>query len=838
MGKKSKKVKESTPSTQSENNYLQLFEKPVFIAGFFFLLLIILVALYQPLVFEGLEPGGSDAISSVARTHQLKMWEEKTGHYPLWNPYMFGGMPTYHRFPPKVWSIDTVLLKLDFLTDWRIWYFLLGALGLFLLVKFFGLSAPVAMLAATAFILMPHFQALVLVGHSAKFRAIMWMPWVLLSFLWLMRKQNFLAMLLFSLALALQFRTQHYQIIFYTLLVILFTGIPQLYQIIKEKQWKVFLKISAISVGALLIAILVVAQNLFSIREYTPYSTRGGYAISIQKDKETEQDQKGVGFDYATNWSYSVSEWWNLVIPKFHGGTSSERYTGDAVSAWKNRVLPTYWGTMPFTQSYEYMGIIIIFFALIGVIFLWEKWEVKSLTFLTIFALMLSLGKNFDILYKLFFYYFPYFDKFRAPVMILTLVMFTVTLLAAFGLSFIMHANLGRPEVLKRLYFVMGLFVVLMVIPLALGSTFSLTHTGEANQYSQEVINLLKKVRLEMLINSSLLSLIFLLTAIISIWAVMKNWLRREYILGILLAVIITDFLILNVPYLKGKFVDTKRIHQQYAANAIDQEIMKDKSLYRVYPFAQLFGDVRWLYHHQSIGGYSPAKLQLIQEIVDNCLYQKIEGPYPINWNVINMLNAKYMILNQQINSPRLKAVAALPEQKLFAYQNVSHLPRAFFVGNYRLLPDGEERLRELNNPEFDPAETAILEEKPEVDINIPDSIKVEISSFTPEEILLKVYTDKQALLVLSEMHYPPGWHAVLNDSEQLKIYKTNHLLKSVIVPAGQHSIKFYFRPSAYYAGLNISLISIVMIYVLILVFIYKTYGTEIQQLIKNRRID
>ena len=838
MGKKSKKVKESSHPDQSNSSYMQFLEKPILIVGFFILLLIILIALYKPLVFDGLEPGGSDAISSVARTHQLKMWEEKTGQYPLWNPYMFGGMPRYHRLPPKVWSIDTILIKLDFLADWRIWYFLIGALGLFLLVKFFGLSAPIAMLAATTFVLMPHFQALVVVGHYAKFRAIMWMPYVLLSFLWLMRKQNFLAMLLFSLALALQFRTQHYQIIFYTFLVIVFTGIPQIYHMVRKKQWKVFAKSFALSLAALLIAILVVAQNLFSIREYTPYSTRGGYAISIQEGDETQQDQKGVGFDYATNWSYSISEWWNLIIPKFHGGTSNELYSGDAVPSWKNRVLPTYWGTMPFTQSYEYMGILIVFFALIGVIFLWEKWEVKSLTFLTLFALLLSLGKNFDILYKPFFYYIPYFDKFRAPVMILTLVMFTLSLLAAFGLSFLVKGNLGQKEVLKRLYFVMGLFAILLAIPLAVGSTFSLTHSGEAQRYSQEVINLLKKVRLEMLINSTLLSLVFLLTAITSIWAVMKNWFRREYVLLILFGIIIIDFMILNVPYLKGKFVEPTRIHQQYTANSIDQEIKKDNSLYRVYPFGPLFSDVRWLYHHQSIGGYSPAKLQLIQEIVDNCLYQKIEESFPINWNVINMLNVKYMVLNQQINSPRLKLVAELPDQKLFAYLNKSHLPRAFFVGNYQLSPDGVERLKQLNNPDFQPDKTAILEEQPDGEILKPDSSYIEISTFAPEEINLNVYTDKPTLLVLSEIHYPPGWRAILDDSEEIKIYKTNHLLRSVFVPAGKHTIKFYFRPPAYYAGLNISFFSMVIIYVLIFVFLLKAYGSEIQQFIRSRFTD
>jgi len=838
MVKKSKKDKNLTKKEQigTQGSILESLDKPRFIFVFFIFLFVILAVLYKPMVFQGLEPGGSDAVSGIARTHQLQEWEQKTGKYPLWNPYMFGGMPTYHRLAPVIWSLDTILEKLDFLLDWRIWYFLAGALGLFLLVKFFGLSAPVAMLAAIAFVLMPHFQALVLVGHYAKFRALMWMPYVLLSFLFLTRKQTLLSMLLFSLALALQLRTQHYQIIFYTLLLIVFTGIPQLYTMIRKQQLKPLVRLSTLSIAAVVIAILVVAQNLFSIREYTPYSTRGGYAISIQDTKDAVEDQKGVGFDYATNWSYSVSEWWNLIIPKFHGGTSNEVYKGDAVPQWKNQELPTYWGTMPFTQSYEYMGIIVIFLALIGIIFQWHKWEVKSLTFLTMLALILSLGKNFDILYKLFFYYVPYFDKFRAPVMILTLVMFLFTVLAAFGLSFLLQADLRQKEVLKRLYILMGIFAFLLIIPLAFGSTFSLTHVGETQRYSQNIIENLKKVRLEMLINSSLLSLIFLVGAIVGILGIIRNWFRREYVWGILFSIIILDFMILNVPYLKGKFINSASAEQQYRANDIDQAIQKDDSLYRVFPFGPLFSDVHWVYHHQSIGGYSPAKLQVIQEIVDNCLYQNIEGKYPVNWNVLNMLNTKYMIMNQQINSSRLTMIAALPDQNLFAYQIKASFPRVYFVENYQVISDGVERLKFLNSPDFQPDRTAILEKKPAGEISIPDSSSIAITSFTPELITMNVYTDKEALLVISEIIYPPGWRAVLDESEELKIYKTNHLLRSVVVPVGAHTLKLYFEPKSYYAGLRVSLISLVTIYLLVLIFLLIQYRPALLAILKNRK--
>ncbi|GAB4363757.1 MAG: YfhO family protein [Calditrichia bacterium] len=826
--KKSKKQPPHPKSTLVETspNILDRLEQPKYILGFFILLFALLAFLYQPLVFEGKEPSGSDIITGIGKTKQLRVWEEKTGHYPLWNPYMFGGMPTYHRRGPQVWSIDTLLNKLDFLGDWRLWFFLAGALGIFFLVKYLGLSAAAGMFAALAFVLMPHFQALIIVGHFAKFRAIMFMPYVLLTTLLLIRRRDLLSMLLFALALALQFRIQHYQIMFYTLMLALFMGVPPLYQLIKEKKYALSGKVVGLTVAAGILALLIVSQNLLSIREYTPYSTRGGHAISIQESSETQQEKKGVGFDYATNWSYSLSEWWNLIIPKFHGGTSNEIYTGRAVPGWHGRELPTYWGSMPFTQSYEYLGILVVFLALVAILFQWNRWEVKSLTLLTALALLMSLGKNFAVLYRLFFYYVPYFDKFRVPMMILTLVMFTVPLLAAYGLSFLLRADLTRKEISQKFYILSALVVGLVLIPLLFGSSFALSQANEAQRYGQEILLNLKKVRLEMLRASTLTSLLYLVLGIGAVFAVQKKWLKAVYLPLIFLVIIGIDLMVLDKHYVDDKFLNPQLAEQQqYRRSLVDQALEKDPSLYRVFPLGRLFQDTRWSYRYQSIGGYSPAKLQTIQEIVENNLSKSVDGELPINWHVVDMLNGKYVFSNQPLpQTARLKLVASDPQQEIYAYQNSGALPRAFFVQKYQVISDGVERLQTLNQPGFDPRETAILEKELEVPLQAPDSSLIKITTYEPERIVLEVYTDRTALLVLSEMYYPKGWYAYLDGTHELEIYKTNHLLRSVVVPAGNHTLEFRFHPKSYYAGVRISLVSSLIIYILLLILLFKNY--------------
>lgn len=840
--KKKKKKQQITTPSKPHRSFLDSLENPKYILGFFVILFVVLAFLYKPMVFKGMEPGGSDIVSGIGKTHQLDVWKEKTGEYPLWNPFMFGGMPRYHRVGPQVWSVDTLLNKLDFLGDWRLWFFLAGALGVFLLVKYLGMSAAVGMVAATAFVLMPHFQALIVVGHFSKFRALMWMPYVLLTGLMFVQRRTILSALLFIMALALQFRTQHYQIMFYTLLLVLFMVLPFIYDLIKQKQWKFIGKLAGLSVGVGVLTILIVSQNLLTIQEYTPHSTRGGHAISIENQEnsnQTSKEAKGVGFDYATNWSYSVSELWNLIIPKFHGGTSNELYTGDAVPQLRNRKLPTYWGSMPFTQSYEYLGIVIVFLGLVGIIFQWHRKEVKSLTILTGLALLMALGKHFAPLYRLFFYYVPYFDKFRVPMMILTLVMFNMSVLAAFGLSFLLKMDYRSKETTQKIYILSGIFVVFVLIPLLFGSSFSLSKSGEAQRFGQQgeqIVEMLKKVRLEMLRDSALKSLIFLLLGVLGIFTVQKKWITSQALPVIFLLIIAVDLLILDAHYLDDNFIDPQRIEQrQYQLTRVDRAIQKDKSLYRVFPVGQLFEDTHWTYYYQSIGGYSPAKLQEIQEIRENNLYVNVTGNVPINWNMVDMLNGKYVISNQQLPSSRLRLIAADKDRKLYAYLNKDVLPRAFFVNNYQVIKDGVKRLRFMNTAAFDPGKTAILEQEPETAIKAPDSTYVEFTEYRPDRIGLRAYTDRPALLVLSEIYYPEGWRATLDGEERLKIYKTDHLLRSVILPAGEHQITMTFRPRAYYAGVRISLVSSLLVYVLLLGFLYTWYGRNLIERLKKK---
>lgn len=829
------------PSRSDAPTLLERLEEPKVIGVFFLLVFIGLVFLYKPIAIDGLDSQGGDVISNIGNTKQLKAIEAETGERPLWNAYMFAGTPIYHRLNAVSWSVDNFIWQIDPVLDWRVWYLFLGALGMFLLARYLGMNALTAMIASLAYILIPHSHALIVVGHFAKLRALMWMPFVLLTFLLMIERRNLLHMFLFTAAFALQMRTQHYQIIFYTLLLLAFSGMPTAWRLIRAGAWSTFGKAAAMLAASIVLVVLIVAQPLFITRDYTPYSTRGGNAVTLDGGEEG-RDTKGVGFEYATNWSYTLEEFWNLVVPRFHGGTSQELYTGDAVPQLRNRVLPTYWGELPFTQSYEYLSVILAFLALVGIVYQWKRPIVKSLTLLTVLALLLSLGKHFAPLYKLFFYYLPYFDKFRVPMMILTLVSFNACLLAGIGLHHLLANGLSGDRERKIFFGLTGGFLALLAIPWLFASSFDLAQADELQRYArqygspqqaQQLMEMLKAVRLEILTDSALRSLLFFaVSAGLLLWMVLKSG-NRMVVGGALLALVVIDLGSVSTDYLQDKFVDLDAIERRtYGETRLDQIVKSDTDPqpFRVLPpLRGVAQDSRYTYHYQSIGGYSAAKLQTIQDIITNNLVAGSEPGMPINLDVLNMLNGKYVFANNRWNHPALEYLGSTSDNGLHLFRNREVLPRAFFVDSVTVIPDGEKRLRFMNGDGFDPARLAILERDPETAVQAPDSSTATVSTFTPDQMVLDVYTDRTALLVVSEVYYPRGWTATLEDGTELPIYKTNHLLRSVVIPAGRHTLTMTFHPTTYYTGIWISWIGWIIVYAGLAFLLYRAYGDRLR---------
>ena len=830
MAKKKKPKSKNSSGETSLNTGIQLSERKQDII-FLSLITVFLVFLLKPLVIDGLSPQGVDVLASIGTNHQVNEWQDKTGETALWNPYVFAGMPRYQRLNPVTYSVDTILNALGLLLNNVFIYYLFAAIGMYLLLRFLKMKPAIAFAGSLFFILMPHYKSLYLEGHYAKFRALMLLPWVTISFVYFLEKRSLPGAALFALAFGTQIRTQHYQIVFYTGLMIFAIGIAPVIKDLIEKKYSVFAKTSLLILAAVFLAIFMSAQPLFLAKEYLPWSKRGKTTVSLSNPKESEliENSNGVSMQYATQWSTSPSEVFTWLVPHFYGGMSGEKYTGDAVKQLKGRIIPGYWGEMPFTQSYEYMGAITFLLAIIGLFYYRKNRLVISLSLFAGFLILLSFGRHAAWFYSLFYDYVPFFNKFRAPMMSVTVTFFIVALLAAFGFNALLTKfnEAFDPKKHKSLLIILGSFIGLGLLLWILGQSFSFISSSEG--YDEQTMQVLISIRKELFNNDIVRYLALILLSAIGIFVYVKKKLPFAALVFLLTVICVIDLVNIQNRVTKD-YIDLDKLEARYfQPSASDKYLLKDQEIYRVLPLQRLFGDNHYAYSHQNVGGYTPIKMYTMEEVIENNLKN---GNYP-NRNIMKMLNVKYIISQRPYDQPDLQLVVTDPEQKLYTYLYKDYRQRGFFVGKYEKIEDQFERLKELNNTGFNPDSTAILETDLDHDIAFPDSSYIKVTDFNPNKTAFSVYTDKQSLFVISENFYPPGWHVFLDEKRVEQVYRTNHTIQSIVVPPGKHKVELIFEPDSFSRNVLYASGSLTLIYLVLLSGLVKTFLDKKKQLME-----
>jgi hypothetical protein len=820
MAKKIKRTRIDKPAANpSPGKPVQLNHRT---QDYIFLALIttILLFLLKPMVIDGLSPQGVDVLASIGTNHKVAEWTKESGEKALWNPNVFAGMPRYQRIPAVTFSVDSVLNWLGRIFNNIFIYYLFGGIGAYLLLRYLKMSPIISFAGAILFILMPHYKSLYLEGHNTKLRALLLLPWISYTFLYFLDKRTLLGAALFALAFGTQIRTQHYQIVFYSGLLICAIGIYPILQDLMAKNYARFARSTVLIIAAVTLAIMTASQPLFLAKEYLPWSKRGKTTINLANPDATKSVAKsdGVSMQYATQWSTAPSEVLTWAVPHFYGGMSREVYTGDAIKQLKGREIPGYWGEMPFTQSYEYMGAITLLLAMIGLFYNRKNKLVISLALFAGFLTFLSFGRHAEWFYSIFYHYVPFFNKFRAPMMSVTVTFFIMAVLAGFGLTALKNIKGGFKEN-RPLLIILGSFFGLGIILWLAGQGFSFAKAGEP--YDAQTMAAIKTIRQEMFNGDMLRYLALIAMSSLAIIVYLKQ--KIPFIALAILLVSIGVIDLINVQNrVDKKYINIKKIEKSYFnITETDQAILKDKTLYRVYPLGEQFGNNRWAYYHQSISGYTPIKMFTIEEFVQNNLKG---GSFP-NRNIMQVLNVKYLISSRPINAPDLQLVKQDRRYGLNTYLYKNHLKRGFFVGAYKKIEDEFTRLRELNNPAFKADSIAILETDLSEKIEMPDSSAVTVLENNPNKTAFKVYTNKQALFVISEIYYPPGWKVLLDGKQVEKTYKTDHAIQSIIIPAGEHTVELNFEPDSYrntvlYATGSLSLLYLVIISSLVTMFL------------------
>ena len=613
--------------------------------------------------------------------------------------------------------------------------------------------------------------------------------------------------------------------------MLLFIGVWKVYQLYKEKELNA--KFFILIASAVILGITSTLQPLLPVKEYAKYSIRGtASAMNLEsKEVDSKAPKEGLDYNYATSWSFPPSEYMTFVIPRFYGGGTAVYYTGKdpKFRQVRNKQVLGYWGQMSVTSSSEYVGIVVVFFALAGLYGYRKLSFMKLLVGLLGFSVLLSFGKHFSFLYDLFYYYVPFFNKFRTPMMILFIVNIVVVIFAAYGMKFLTSSE-NKGEKLKAFYIAGGVTVGICLLSLLMSD--SMDFFRESDKRYGDSLQFYIGVRKAMFEADVQRTLLFALGITALTYFYLKGKLNSAYVY-IAIALSTVDLYNVNQRYLTEKIgnrythlSDTQQLTKQFfQKKKYDDFILSDNKKIghlaekRVYPIQGNFWNTNeYSYYHQSIGGYDPAKLRVVQDLVEFMADNR--GIF--YRNVTNMLNVGYYLIDQQLPNqyPFDELDLVFKDGKRHVYKNNQSAGRAWFVDSIHVSKSFIETRANLADRNFDVRKTAILENLPNQEIMKSKDDTVIVNNLSLHTLSYETKNANQSLLVFSEIYYPTGWKAYI-DGVETPIYKTNHALRSIVVPAGEHQIEMNFNPPVLQMSIMVSNISTIIAFLLLFLGVY-----------------
>lgn len=781
------------------------------------LIFVVLSLAFMSPLLEGKVLKQDDTMRFLGMSKEIVDFREKTGDEPLWTNSMFGGMPAYQistKYKANLLQyVDKVFrLGLPRPADMVFLYMI----GFFILLMVLGVNPWLSIAGAIAYGLSSYFLIILEAGHNSKAHAIGYMAPALAGIILAYRGKYLLGGILTLLFLSLQIRAGHPQITYYLMMLVLVLGVVELVSAIRTKSYLHFSKATGILAVAALIAVLTHITNLWGTYEYGQYSIRGKSELSTQKENRTS----GLDKDYATQWSYGISETGTILIPNFKGGasytelsTNSESYKAminnnipkrqaeDAIG-----FMPTYWGTQPFTSGPVYIGAIVMFLFVFGLFVIKGnlKWWLLAGAILSI---MLAWGKNLMPLTDFFLTYFPGYNKFRAVAMTLVIAELAIPILAFVALNEIFRQKIDKAELMKGLklsLYITGGFVLLFILLPGVFFNFESAKDGQMFQgYPAWYIQALVDDRKGLLRMDAIRSLFLIGIAAGVMWAVIYGKLKTTYAIALISVFLLIDMWTVGKRYLsKDDFVSKSKMERPFAKTKADDLILKDTDPnFRVANFTvDPFADASTSYYHKSIGGYHGAKLRRYQELYDQYIKQNFA------LDVLNMMNAKYIIQPDQDNKP-----AVVPNMNAFG--------NAWFVNDYVLVNNADEELENVGKVKL--ADVAVVDNR---FVNQLEGFKpaedstavVKLIEYKPNDLKYQTNTSIDQLLVFSEIYYDKGWNAYV-DGKKVPHFRANYVLRAMVLPAGKHLVEYKFEPRVYQVGEKISFASSLLVILLVL---------------------
>jgi hypothetical protein len=803
------------------------------------LFVVITLVFFNPLIGGKKQLNQGDVAHFKGMSKEIIDYREKTGgKEALWTNSMFGGMPAYQI------SVNYHGNLLKYVNDFFAFglphpsgYIFICMLGFFILLLALDVDPWVAIVGAVAFGLSSYFFIILSAGHNSKALAIAYMAPVVAGFVLTYKGKYLIGGALTALFLGLELYANHIQITYYLVIFLFVFCVAQFVGAVREKTLPSFAKASAVIAVAAILGFLPNITNIWATYEYGKYTTRGKSDLSLNENGKSNAYDKTDGLDrsYATGWSYGRGETMTLMIPNFKGGASDpiarhhEEAMKDVNPEMKQYVgqMDSYFGDQPFTSGPVYAGAIVVFLFVLGLFIVKGpiKWAILIATLLSI---LLSWGSNYMGFTNFFFDHIPGYNKFRAVSMILVIAELGLPLLGILALDQVLKTSdffsqkIKAPFVNfyldnKKAFFIAlgltgGVCLLFLLMP-GLNDFYKSPSaatgglSGEREQlYSQivkqagesatnQLLDGLESSRKAIFKADVRRSLIFIVLAGGLLFFYFKNSFNRTLVIAGIGLFILIDMFMVDKRYLNDSnptdtsFVPKQQVEVPYQATQADLQILADKDPdYRVFNAAvNTFNDASTSYFHKSIGGYHGAKLKRYQELIE---FQITKN----NQSVFNMLNTKYFIIPDKDQQPVVQ-------------QNPNALGNAWFVNEYKLVPNADSEITALSH--FDPSRTAIVDKRFESELKFTlskdSSSYIKLLSYEPNDLVYESSNKGDGLAVFSEIYYENGWNAYVNGT-LTPHFRANYVLRAMHLPPGKNKVEFKFEPKVYITGEKISM--------------------------------
>ena len=644
--------------------------------------------------------------------------------------------------------------------------------------------------------------------------------------------------LLTAVFVALQIVSNHVQMSYYFLFVMLFMAVAFGVDAWQKKEMPQFLKATGVLLMAGILGVCINLSNLYHTYEYSKETMRG--KSELVKPDSHNQTKSGLERDYITQWSYGIGETFSLLVPNVKGGASvplaaNEKAMGKANPMYNSiySQIGQYWGEQPGTSGPVYVGAFVMFLFILGLFIVKGpmKWALLSATVLSV---LLSWGKNFMGFTDFFLDYIPMYDKFRAVSSILVIAEFTIPLLAVLALKEVM----ARPQLVKEqarsFYISLGLTGgIALLFALAPGFFFpSYVSSMEmqalqgipADQLAPLLANL-EEIRQSIFTSDAWRSFFVIMIGTAVLWLYGMGKLKAKVTILALAVLCLADMWSVNKRYLyDDQFVEKVQQDNSFKPTETDKTILADKTLdFRVLNLAgNTFNENTTSYWHKSIGGYHAAKLRRYQEMIEEHISTEMNGVFkavseaggdmqkvaPSGFPVLNMLNTRYFIF-------------PLQGGKTVPIRNPHTLGNAWFVNEVQYVDNANEEIDALHR--IDPAKTAVVDKKFSAEVKSAaetDTLgTIKLTAYEPNDLKYEVNSKTGGTVVFSEIYYP-GWQAYI-DGVEAPHGRADYILRAMNVPAGKHVVEFKFDPKSLHVTETVAFVALGVLACVLVLFLF-----------------